>query len=111
MQDIIKHTVAQRRQRICIVAIMDILCIAAAFFAGLLIRYEFSFSAIPERFLSFYSTTIIPWIGISLIVFMLFGLYKSIWSFFMSVLMNCSGSFWPIFACVRFVLQQPFCCL
>ena len=81
MQDMIKHTVAQRRQRICIVAILDILCITVAFFAGLLIRYEFSFSAIPERFLAFYSTTIIPWIGISLIVFMLFGLYRSIWSF------------------------------
>ena len=81
MQDMIKHTVAQRRQRICIVAILDILCITVAFFAGLLIRYEFSFSAIPERFLTFYSTTIIPWIGISLIVFMLFGLYRSIWSF------------------------------
>ena len=49
MQDMIKHTVAQRRQRICIVAILDILCITVAFFAGLLIRYEFSFSAIPER--------------------------------------------------------------
>ena len=32
---------AKRWQRISIVMIMDILCIAAAFFSALLVRYEF----------------------------------------------------------------------
>ena len=71
----------QRWQRICIVVIMDILCIAAAFFAALLVRYEFSFSAIPAEYMAFFSTMILPWIGLSLVAFWAFGLYKSIWSF------------------------------
>ena len=72
---------AKRWQRISIVMIMDILCIAAAFFSALLVRYEFSFSAIPAQYMSFFSTTIVPWIVLSLMSFSLFGLYKSIWSF------------------------------
>ena len=72
---------AKRWQRISIVAIMDILCIAAAFFSALLVRYEFSFSALPAQYMSFFSTTIVPWIVLSLMSFSLFGLYKSIWSF------------------------------
>ena len=76
-----RHTEAQRWQRVCIVAILDALCIAAAFFIGLWIRYEFSFNAIPAEYLKFYGATIIPWAALSLIVFAFFGLYKSIWSF------------------------------
>ena len=76
-----QHTVAQRRQRVCIVAILDIICIAVSFFFGLLVRYEFSFSAIPEQFLACYSTMILPWIVLSLLIFAAVGLYKSIWSF------------------------------
>jgi len=81
MQDKTQHTLAQRRQRICIIAVLDILCIAAAFFAGLWIRYEFSFAAIPEQFLTFYSKMILPWTAFSVLIFVAFGLYKSIWSF------------------------------
>ena len=71
----------QRWQRISIVMIMDILCIAASFFAALLVRYEFSFSAIPVQYMAFFSTMICPWVALSLVTFAVFGLYKSIWSF------------------------------
>ena len=47
MEDIAKQTMKKRRQRVCIVAMLDMLCIAIAFFLGLWIRYEFSLMAIP----------------------------------------------------------------
>ena len=72
---------AKRWQRICIVAILDILCIAASFFAALLVRYEFSFGAIPSQYMAVFSTIIGPWVALSLVAFAVFGLYKSIWSF------------------------------
>ena len=72
---------AQRWQRISIVMLMDILCITMSFFAALLVRYEFSFSAIPTQYMAFFSTMICPWVALSLVSFAIFGLYKSIWSF------------------------------
>lgn len=74
MRNKIQHTQAQRWQRILIVAILDSLCIATAFLAGLLIRYEFSFSAIPVELKEFYCMIVPPWIAVSLLVFSLFVL-------------------------------------
>ena len=81
MEKKIKHIMADRRRKICVIALMDILCIAASFFLGLWIRYEFSFAAIPMDLKANYFTVIPIWIAISLTVFAVFGLYKSIWSF------------------------------
>ena len=81
MKDKIQPTQAQHWRKICIIVMMDILCIAAAFFLGLWIRYEFSFTAIPIELKELYCLVIPPWIGLSLLVFALFGLYRSIWSF------------------------------
>ena len=81
MEKKIKHIMADRRRKICVVALLDILCIAAAFFAALWIRYELSFSAIPMDLKWNFCRIVPPWIAISLVVFAGFGLYKSIWSF------------------------------
>ena len=81
MKERIKSTQAQHWRKICIIVMMDILCIAAAFFLGLWIRYEFSFTAIPVELKELYCLVIPPWVGLSLAVFALFGLYRSIWSF------------------------------
>lgn len=75
------HTEAQHLRRVCVVVILDIICIILSYFAALWIRYDFSFAAIPERYLHFYSVMIGPWVLLSLLGFHIFGLYRSIWSF------------------------------
>ena len=41
------HTEAQRLRRVCVVIILDILCICLSYFLALWIRYDFSIAAIP----------------------------------------------------------------
>ena len=75
------NTASQRLRRICVIVIMDILCIVLSFFAALWFRYDFSIAAISNHYLHFFSVMIGPWTVLSLLVFYLFGLYRSIWSF------------------------------
>ena len=44
-------------------------------------RFEFRLGAIPQMYLNEYLKIIGPWIVICLVVFQLFRLYNSIWSF------------------------------
>ena len=64
-----------------IIAAVDILSICIAFFAALWLRFDFQFNAIEEQYLMTYVRVILPWCGICLLVFSIFGLYSSIWSF------------------------------
>ena len=75
------NTASQRLRRVCVIVIMDILCIVLSFFAALWFRYDFSIAAISNHYLHFFSVMIGPWTVLSLLVFYLFGLYRSIWSF------------------------------
>ena len=72
---------SKRLRRVCVIVLMDILCIVLSFFAALWFRYDFSISAIPIDYLQFFSIMIGPWAAFSLLIFYLFGLYRSIWSF------------------------------
>ena len=69
------------RKKALIIAAVDILSICIAFFAALWLRFDFQFKAIENQYLMTYATVILPWCAISLVVFSLFGLYNSIWSF------------------------------
>ena len=71
---------AFRRKALAIAAV-DVLSICVAFFAALWLRFDFQFNAIDPMFLRGYLQIILPWCGISVLVFGLFGLYSSIWSF------------------------------
>ena len=64
-----------------LIGFMDVLSITISFFAGLWLRFEFSFSLIPPEYLNGYTSTIIWWCAISVVVFALFNLYNSIWVF------------------------------
>ena len=75
------HSEAQRLRRICVVLILDILCVSLSYFTALWIRYDFSIVDIPAQYLDFYSVMIGPWVLLSLLVFRSFGLYRSIWIF------------------------------
>ena len=68
---------AFRRKAIAIAAV-DVISICVAFFAALWLRFDFQFNAIDPDFLSTYVRIILPWCGISVVMFGLLGLYSSI---------------------------------
>ncbi len=72
---------AESLPRIFILAVMDVLSIMAAFFAALLIRFDFQFDQIPLNYFNLYLQWILPWAAICLVAFLLFRLYSSIWSY------------------------------
>ena len=68
-------------KRALIIGAVDLLSICVSFFAALWLRFDFQFKAIPAEFLTTYCEIILPWCGICIAMFSLFGLYSSIWSF------------------------------
>lgn len=77
-----KHKVDRKwLERVLVVGLLDVICIGAAFFLALWMRYEFSYDAIPKEFLYFYAKSIPFWIVICIFVFSRFRLYNSIWIF------------------------------
>ena len=67
-------------RRICLI-ILDIACIIGASFAALLTRFEFQFSSIPEEFLDVITKYEIYFIIITLLVFLVFRIYSSLWEY------------------------------
>ena len=59
----------------------DVLTIAGSYFFGLWLRAEFSFAEIRHTHLEGFLTAIGPWCAISVLVFLAFKLYNSIWAF------------------------------
>ena len=70
-----------RLQRVFVVLVLDIICIAGSFLSSLWIRYEFNLDLIPAEQLYFSLKMLIPWIILSLLVFRASSLYRSIWIF------------------------------
>lgn len=68
-------------QRALIIGVLDVLFIAGSFFIALWLRFEFRFSEIPREYLEGFLHTIGPWVIICIVVFALFQMYNSIWSF------------------------------
>lgn len=61
--------------------VYDLVIIAASYFFALLLRFDFRYGSIPKTYLSIYSKSIIVYIVICVVVFLLFHLYASIWRF------------------------------
>lgn len=68
-------------RRALVIGVLDALFIASSFFLALWLRYEFHFTEVPREYLDTYLHTIGPWVVISIVVFALFQMYNSIWSF------------------------------
>ena len=64
-----------------IIAALDVLSISIAFFAALWLRFDFQFNSIDPEYLHTYCRIILPWCAVSIVMFSLFRLYSSIWSF------------------------------
>ena len=61
--------------------VFDYIAIVAAYGLGLFLRFDFIFSHIPPKYLSFYISTIFIYAALCIPVFVFFRLYRSIWRF------------------------------
>lgn len=67
--------------RILALVLMDIMCILVASFAALYIRYDFSFKRIDPVFLTGFEHLMVPNILMTLMFFVIWKLYKSVWRY------------------------------
>lgn len=67
--------------KVFLIMLMDVIATAGSFFLGLWFRFDFSFENMSEIHFQGYLSAIGPWCVITLFVFLLFGLYNSIWVF------------------------------
>lgn len=67
--------------RTIMLVVLDIMAVLVASFASLYIRYDFSFHAIQKVFLLHYERTLPFNIGMTLLWFVVFKLYKSVWRY------------------------------
>ena len=67
--------------RAILIGAVDVVTIAASFFFALWMRHDFAYSEIPSVYLESYQQYVLPWCGICVVVFILWGLYSSIWTY------------------------------
>ena len=63
-----------------ILGLFDVIMVAAAYFFALLLRFDFRYSEIPPEYLQGYNSTILLWIVVTIVVFVITRLYHSIWT-------------------------------
>ena len=85
------------RNRIALLAILDILLITVSGFLALYIRFDFSFGKMDMQFVDFELRYLLINLVITIVLFILFRLYRSVWRFastteFLNVIGACSGS-------------------
>ena len=68
------------QERALLMCVADICTVMASYFLALLLRYDFTYSAIEERFIIGFQQIILPWCAVTVVVFYLCHLYHSIWS-------------------------------
>ena len=68
-------------KRALIIGILDLLCICLSYCAALWLKYDFRFSTIPDLYKNTILDILPPWCVVSILVFAVFGLYNSVWSF------------------------------
>ncbi|MGM9584920.1 MAG: polysaccharide biosynthesis protein [Faecousia sp.] len=67
--------------KVLLIIALDVLATATSFFLGLWFRYDFSFQEIRTEHLEGFLSAIGPWCAITILVFVCFRLYSSIWAF------------------------------
>ena len=67
--------------RIVALVLLDIMSIMAASFGALYMRFDLSFSGIPHMYLDILEHIILPNIAMTLLLFALWKLYKSVWRY------------------------------
>ena len=68
-------------QRSLLLVLADVLTILFGYFFALFLRFDFRFNTIEEQYLTGYLRSILIWALLAVVVFRLFRLYSSIWSY------------------------------
>ena len=96
-----------------LLVIYDLFCVNFAYFAGLLLRFDFRFSLIPEQYFNVWKEMIIPYSIFSLLVIWRLRLYNSLWRFasyreLMRVLISSvlTNAF-QVFVTLAFFIRMP----
>ncbi|MCR4689575.1 MAG: polysaccharide biosynthesis protein [Saccharofermentans sp.] len=90
--------------RALVVAILDVILIAASFFAALLIRFDLKYSEIDPQFIQTY-LKIIPFCIVgAILLFILFKLYNSIWRFASISELERMTKAWAIFTVLAAII-------
>ncbi len=74
--------------------VYDFVAICASYFLALWLRFDGIFSSIPKQYLDPYLTFIFPAAGVSIIIFIFFRMYSSMWRYasFSELVRTCLGS-------------------
>ena len=67
--------------RILLLLLMDVIAVAVASFGALFLRFEFSFSQIPKEYMLRYEKLLPFTIGITIVFFVVWKLYNSVWRY------------------------------
>ena len=67
--------------RAAVIAVLDCITILCSYFLALYMRHDFVFANIPEYFIHAFIWSMPFWIIATIVVFYVFRLYHSIWSF------------------------------
>jgi len=68
------------QMRAVLLVVADVLSIGCSYLFALLLRHEFLFSTISQEFVDGFVKSILPWVGMTIVVFYFCKLYHSIWS-------------------------------
>ena len=68
------------KEKVLVLIVMDLLTIFVSYAMALMLRFEFSFSAIEQRYVDGFADSILIWSLTTVVVFFVCRLYHSIWS-------------------------------
>ena len=68
------------REKMMVLCVVDLLTVFLSYAMALMLRFEFSFAAIDQKYVDGFVGSIFIWSLVTLIVFFVCRLYHSIWS-------------------------------
>ncbi|MBQ8600686.1 MAG: polysaccharide biosynthesis protein, partial [Clostridia bacterium] len=79
MNSVVEHNQNRWKEKALLIALFDLILLCGSYFLALILRFDFSFSAIPENYLNGYLHSIPFFAVATLAVFYICRLYHSIW--------------------------------
>ena len=77
-----------------LLAVYDFVAVCVSYFLALWLRFDGTYSAIPEQYLNPYLSFIVPMALVSIVIFIFFRMYSGMWRFasFSELMRTCLGS-------------------
>ena len=68
------------KEKAFLLAVADLITITGSYFFALLLRFDFTFSAIESKYVGGFLNSILLWSAVTIVVFYFCRLYHTIWS-------------------------------